>query len=76
MSKIELDSAHVVSVPVQRMVDAAFEIAGGPNGSALVVLHGVTNSKGGVGATVLDAKKPVSEASRFYSGLLLEGLEP
>jgi hypothetical protein len=81
LARIDPGGPSVVTMPIDRPVDAVFEIersdsvanANDPNKSA-VLLHGLSGG-GLVGATVFDART-IAHSGRRYSGLLLEGLTP
>lgn len=71
LSRVSLDDLHPVPLPLERNIDAVFDVARRDGGRALVAI----DKRGTVGATVLDALAPDTAASRSYYGLLLEGLE-
>jgi hypothetical protein len=70
LAQVTLETLHPIPLPLDRPIDAVFDVARPEGGRALVALDG----RGGVGATVLDALAPDTTASRSYYGLLLEGL--
>lgn len=70
LARVGLDDLHPVSLPLDRAIDAVFDVARRDGGRALVAV----DARGSVGATVLDAVTPDTAASRSYYGLLLEDL--
>ena len=70
LAQVALADLHPVPLPLDRPIDAVFDVARRDGGRSLVAL----DVRGAVGATVLDALAPDTAASRSYYGLLLEGL--
>lgn len=70
LAAVTLDQLHPVPLPLDRSIDAVFDVGRNDGGRSLVAL----DARGGVGATVLDAILPDTTTSRSYYGILLEGL--
>ncbi|HVJ90407.1 MAG TPA: hypothetical protein VM580_11445, partial [Labilithrix sp.] len=70
LAAVTLESLHPIQLPLDRPIDSVFDVARVDGGRSLVAL----DSRGGIGATVLDALSPDTTASRSYYGLMLEGL--
>jgi hypothetical protein len=70
LAEVTLDTLHPIPLPLDRGIDAVFDVARADGGRSLVAI----DVSGGVGATVLDALAPDTTASRSYYGLMLEGL--
>jgi hypothetical protein len=70
LSQIALDNLHPTPLPLDRPIDAVYDLARADGGRSLVAI----DARGGVGATVLDALAPDTTTSRSYYGLLLEDL--
>lgn len=70
LADVTLDTLHPVSVPLDRPIDAVFDIGRADGGRSLVAV----DARGAVGATVLDAFAPDATASRSYYGIMLEGM--
>jgi hypothetical protein len=70
LAQVSLADLHPVPLPLDRPIDSVFDVARRDGGRSLVAL----DSRGAVGATVLDAVAPDTAASRSFYGLLLEGL--
>lgn len=70
LSAVTLDNLHPTPVPLDRPIDAVFDVARADGGRSLVAI----DARGAVGATVVDALVPDTTASRSYYGLILEGL--
>lgn len=70
LSEVTLDNLHPIPVPLDRPIDAVFDVARADGGRSLVAL----DAKGAAGATVLDVLAPDTTTSRSYYGILLEGL--
>ncbi len=70
LAQVALGDLHPVPLPLDRPIDAVFEVGNADGGRSLVAL----DQRGAVGATVLDALAPDTAASRSYYGLLMEDL--
>jgi hypothetical protein len=70
LSQVSLDNLHPIPLPLDRPIDAVFDISRADGGRSLVTI----DPRGGVGATVIDALAPDTTTSRSYYGLLLEDL--
>ncbi len=70
LAQVGLGDLHPLPLPLDRPIDAVFDVARGGGGRALVAL----DVRGAGGVTVLDAVAPDTAASRSYYGLLLEDL--
>ena len=70
LAQVSLADLHPLPLPLDRPIDALFDVARADGGRSLVTLDG----RGAGGATVLDALAPDTAASRSYYGLLLEDL--
>ncbi|MBX3208005.1 MAG: hypothetical protein KF764_23360 [Labilithrix sp.] len=70
LAEVTLENLHPIPLPLDRPIDAVFDVARADGGRSLVAL----DTRGGVGATVLDALAPDTTASRSYYGIMLEGL--
>lgn len=70
LAQVSLADLHPVPLPLDRPLEAVFDVARPEGGRSLVAL----DLRGAGGATVLDALVPDTAASRSYYGLLLEGL--
>lgn len=70
LAEVTLDNLHPIPLPLDRPIDSVFDVARPGGGRALVAV----DTRGAVGATVLDALAPDTTASRSYYGILLEGL--
>lgn len=70
LASIELSNLHPVQLEIEQIPSAVFDVARRDGGRALVAV----DTRGSVGATVLDAQAPDVAASRSFYGLLLEGL--
>jgi hypothetical protein len=70
LARVTLDDLHPVAVPLDRQIDAVYDVARADGGRALVAI----DPNGAIGATVLDALDPDTTTSRSYYGLLLEDL--
>ena len=70
LAQVSLADLHPLRLPLDRPIDALFDVARADGGRSLVTLDG----RGAGGATVLDALAPDTAASRSYYGLLLEDL--
>jgi hypothetical protein len=70
LAEITLSDLHPIPLPLDRQIDAVFDVARSDGGRALIAL----DNQGSGGATVLDALTPDTTTSRSYFGLLLEGL--
>jgi hypothetical protein len=69
-AEVTLDNLHPIPLPLDRPIDSVFDVARADGGRSVIAL----DSRGGVGATVLDALAPDTLTSRSYYGILLEGL--
>ncbi len=65
-----LADLHPTPVPLDRPIDAVYDVARRDGGRAIVAI----DQRGAGGATVVDAIAPDTAQSRSYYGLLLEGL--
>jgi hypothetical protein len=70
LAQVKLEDLHPIQLPIDRPIDAVFDVARREGGRALVAI----DARGGVGATVIDALEPDTVTSRSYYGLLLEDL--
>jgi hypothetical protein len=70
LAQVSLGDLHPVPLPLDRPIDAVFDVARPEGGRSLVAL----DVRGAGGATVLDAVAPDTAAARSYYGLLLEDL--
>jgi hypothetical protein len=70
LAEVTLQDLHPIPLPLDRPINAVFDVARADGGRSLVAI----DTRGGVGATVLDALSPDTTASRSYFGILLEGL--
>jgi hypothetical protein len=70
LAVVSLADLHPVPLPLDRPIDAVFDVARAGGGRSLVAL----DRRGAGGATVLDALAPDTAASRSFYGLLLEDL--
>lgn len=71
LAQVKLDDLHPVPLPLDRDIDAVYDVAREGGGRSLVAI----DVRGGVGATVIDALAPDTAAARSYYGLLLEHLQ-
>lgn len=70
LAQVTLDNLHPIPVPLDRPIDAVYDVAREGGGRSLVAV----DANGAGGATVLDALAPDTTQSRSYYGLLLEDL--
>lgn len=70
LSQVALENLHPTPLPLDRPIDAVYDVARPDGGRSLVAI----DARGAAGATVLDALVPDTTASRSYFGLLLEDL--
>lgn len=70
LAEVTLDNLHPIPLPLDRSIDAVFDMGRADGGRSLLAL----DARGAVGATVLDAIAPDTTTSRSYYGILLEGL--
>jgi hypothetical protein len=70
LSVVSLGDLHPIQLPLDRPISSVFDIARPEGGRSLVAI----DSRGGYGATVLDALAPDTTKSRSFYGLLLEDL--
>ncbi|CAN5925558.1 hypothetical protein BH11MYX4_BH11MYX4_32350 [soil metagenome] len=70
LAQVALGDLHPLPLPLDRPIDAVFDVARADGGRALMAL----DARGAAGVTVLDAVAPDTAASRSYYGLLLEDL--
>lgn len=70
LAQVTLADLHPVQLPLDRDIAAVHDVARSDGGRSLVVI----DTRGGVGATVLDALAPDTATSRSYYGLFLENL--
>ncbi len=70
LARVTLTDLHPMPLPIDRTIDAVYDVARAGGGRALVAI----DPNGGIGATVLDAVVPDTATSRSYYGLLLEDL--
>lgn len=75
-ASIDLSDLHPTSLSVRMPVSAVYDIEREDGGRAALVLHGTdgARNKGTLGLTLFDAESPDSAETRFFGGLLLEGL--
>lgn len=76
LASVDLSDLHPTSLSVQVPVSAVYDIEREDGSRAAVVLHGTdgANQRGTLGLTLFDAEAPDSADTRFFGGLLLEGL--
>jgi hypothetical protein len=74
-ASIDLQNLHAVSLSAERPISGLFDVSQtqGGNGRTAIVLH---QGDGDLAATVLNALDPDSAETRFYSGLVYEGITP
>jgi hypothetical protein len=74
-ASIDLQNLHAVSLSAERPISGLFDVSQtqGGNGRTAIVLH---QGDGDLAATVLNALDPDSAVTRFYSGLVYEGITP
>ena len=70
LAQVSLADLHPLPLPIDRPIDAIFDVARPGGGRSLIAL----DTRGSGGATVLDALAPDTATSRSYYGLLLEDL--
>lgn len=70
LAQVRLDDLHPIPLPIDRKIDAVFDVAKRDGGRALVAI----DARGAYGATVIDALAPDTVTSRSFYGLLLEDL--
>jgi hypothetical protein len=70
LAQVSLADLHPLPLPIDRPIDAVFDVARPDGGRSLITL----DARGAGGATVLDALAPDTTSSRSYYGLLLEDL--
>jgi hypothetical protein len=70
LAQVLLSDLHPTPVPLDRPIDAVYDVARRDGGRALVAI----DPRGAGGATVVDALLPDTAQSRSYYGLLLEDL--
>lgn len=72
-ASIDLQNRHAISLTAERPISALFDVSqtGGRDGRTAIVLH---EGDGDLAATVLNALDPDSADTRFYSGLVYEGI--
>jgi hypothetical protein len=70
LSQVKLEDLHPIALPIERPIDAVFDVAKRDGGRALIAI----DARGAVGATVIDALAPDTVTSHSYYGLLLEDL--
>ncbi|HEY6727249.1 MAG TPA: hypothetical protein VI197_24615 [Polyangiaceae bacterium] len=75
-ASVDLSDLHPTSLSVRMPVSAVHDIEREDGSRAALVLHGTDGalSQGTLGLTLFDAKAPDSADTRFFGGLLLEGL--
>ncbi len=71
LSRIGLDDLHPVSVPLERPIDAAFDVARVGGGRTLIAL----DKSGLFAATLVDADRPDATQARTYPAIALEGIQ-
>jgi hypothetical protein len=74
-ASIELQNLHAVSLSAERPITALYDVSQtrGGTGRTAIVLH---QGDGDLAATVLNALAPDSADTRFYSGIVYEGITP
>jgi hypothetical protein len=70
LAELSLVDLHPIPLPLDRPIDAVFDVARPDGGRSLVAI----DARGAYGATVLDALTPDTAQSKSYYGLLLEDL--
>jgi hypothetical protein len=70
LSEVTLDSLHPIPLPLDRPINAVFDVARADGGRSLVAI----DNRGAIGVTVLDALAPDTTQSRSYYSVMLEGL--
>jgi hypothetical protein len=75
-ASIGLSDLHPTSLSAKVPVSAVYDIEREDGSRAALVLHGTdaASVKGSLGVTLFDAEAPDSADTRFFGGLLLEGL--
>lgn len=75
-ASIDLSNLHPTSLSVEVPVSAVHDVERDDGSRAALVLHGTDSARrhGTLGLTLFDAETPDSADTRFYGGLLLEGL--
>lgn len=75
-ASVELADLHPTSLSVKLPVSAVYDIEREDGTRAALALHGTDDAsrKGTLGITLFDAEEPDSADTRFFGGLLLEGL--
>jgi len=75
-ASVELSDLHPTSLSVKLPVSAVYDIEREDGSRAALALHGTDDAsrKGTLGVTLFDAEEPDSADTRFFGGLLLEGL--
>jgi hypothetical protein len=74
-ASIDLQNLHAISLSAERPISGLFDVSQtqGGSGRTAIVLH---QGDGDLAATVLNALDPDSAQTRFYSGLVYEGITP
>ncbi len=70
LSQVTLDNLHPRELPLDRTIDAVYDVARREGGRSLIAI----DARGAGGATVLDALAPDTATSKSFYGLLLEDL--
>lgn len=70
LAQVSLENLHPIPVPLDRSIDSVFDVARADGGRSLIAI----DTRGAVGATVIDALAPDTTDSRSYYGMFLEGL--
>jgi len=75
-ASVELSDLHPTSLSVKVPVSAVYDIEREDGTRAALALHGTDNARrqGTLGVTLFDAEEPDSADTRFFGGLLMEGL--
>ena len=75
-ASVDLTDLHPTSLSVSVPVSAVYDIEREDGSRAALVLHGTDGARrpGTLGLTLFDAEAPDSADTRFFGGLLLEGL--
>lgn len=74
-ASIDLRNLHAISLSAERPITGLFDVSQtqGGSGRTAIVLH---QGDGDLAVTVLNALDPDSAETRFYSGLVYEGITP
>ncbi|HET9933885.1 MAG TPA: hypothetical protein VFQ35_24440 [Polyangiaceae bacterium] len=75
LAELTFDPHHPTSFSVERPIENVFDIARKDGGRSALVLHVVDGAEQDLGVTLFDAEHPDSAHTRFFSGLISEGLQ-